>query len=312
MSFSEEVKHELIRKNSDNKKFQVAELAALLRMNGTIQIQDNSLAVKIKMFYGDLARKIYSLLKNEYNFGVDIIVRKRMHFDREQIYELRLHPQEGLEEFLQNLGFISKDNQFIFKIKESFIKDEESRKGYLRGAFLGGGSVNSPRSEYHLEFRCEYRRQAEDLLRILVYFDLEGRITEHQEKQVVYFKSYNDVVKILNLLGAHQALLEMEGVQILKEVKNNVNRRVNCETANLDKTVNAALSQLEDITLIEEEHGLDQLSSSLKEIAKLRKKNPYASLKELGEMLDPSLSKSGVNHRIRRIKKIARQIRGEE
>lgn len=313
MSFSDEVKHELIRIEIDanNKLAFEAELAGLIRMDGVIQIISQKLAVRINFFHGDLARKIYSLIKSNYNFKLEIVVKECNHFSRQHLFQLVLPPQEGIRDFLFKLGFLDEDNSLIFKIKNEFMNNKNCQKAYLRGAFLGGGSVNSPQSEYHLEFRCEHQEQARDLLRLLKNFNLKGHLTERKDKYVIYFKGYEEITLLLNIIGAHQALLKMEDVQVLKEVKNNVNRRVNCETANLDKTVKAAMGQLENIQLIEENGSLEELSEGLKEISRLRKAHPYASLKELGEFLNPPLSKSGVNHRLRRIRKIAQEIRGE-
>ena len=307
MSFTDEVKHELTHIKSS----QTAELAALIRMDGSIRIVNKKLSVKIKIYHGDLARRIYSLVKEKFELKVEIVVRQAENFNRNHIYELILVPQSGIKDFLIRLGFLDKDNQIIFRIKKEFMEDKGFRKAYLRGAFLGGGSINDPHGEYHLEIRCDHESHAEDLLVLLSNFDLEGHMTEHKSKYVVYFKKFEDITDFLNIIGAYNSQLEVENAHILKEVKNNVNRKVNAETANLDKTVKAAMKQLENIQLIKKHKGLDSLSDSLKEIAILRQKHPYASLKELGELLEPTLSKSGVNHRMRNIKKIAREIRGE-
>ncbi|MFW6386703.1 MAG: DNA-binding protein WhiA [Bacillota bacterium] len=311
MSYTDKVKHELTRLEPGGEEEQLAELAALVRMGGSIEITDKKLAVRIRLHHGDLARKYYSLFKNRFNFSTEIVVKEDHYFSRHHIYELFLPPQEGVEEFLQELGFMDGDYRLIFTIKDKFKRVERYRRGYLRGAFLGGGSVNSPQSEYHLELRCEHRSHAEDLVLLLTHYELEARVNDHKGKYVVYLKSAEDIAIMLNVIGAHQALLEIEEVQVMREVKNSVNRKVNCETANLEKTVAAAMGHLEDIEFVERMRGLDTLSASLQEIARLRRENPYASLKELGKMLDPPLSKSGVNHRLRRIRKIAREIRSD-
>ncbi|MEJ6952318.1 DNA-binding protein WhiA [Natronospora cellulosivora (SeqCode)] len=307
MSFTSEVKHEIARITGE----ELPELAALVRMDGSIHIINKKLALQIKIYLGDLARKIYKLIKKQFNLKMEIMVRKDRYFDKKQnIYELFLPPQEGLNDFLYKLGVIDKKNNLVFKINEEFINNRKSQKAYLRGAFLGGGSVNKPSSEYHLEFRSEHLGFAEDLISLLDKFDLKGGLTENNNKFIVYFKSFDEIITILNIIGAHQALLKMEDKHALKDIKNNINRKVNFETANLDKTINAAMSQIEDIELIESSTGLNSLPRSLEEIAIVRKENPYASLKELGDFLSPKLSKSGVNHRIRRLKKIADEIRG--
>lgn len=306
MSFTADVKHEIARIKGE----ELPELAALIRMDGSIQIINKELALRIKIYLADLARKIYSLIKKQFSLDMQIMVRKDTHFDiKHNIYELFLPPQGGMHDFLYDLGLLDENRNLIFEIKDEFIKKRSSQKAYLRGAFLGGGSVNKPGSEYHMEFRCEHLGFAEDLVGLLALFEIEGHMTEHNNKYIVYLKKYDDITTVLNIIGAHKALLKMEDKHIMKSLKNNTNRRVNFETANLDKTIEAAMLQLEDIELIEARKGLNSLSKGLKEIAQLRKDNPYASLKELGEMLEPELSKSGVNHRMRRIKKIADKLR---
>jgi len=306
--FTDEVKHELTRVQSQA----LPELAALVRMNGSIQIINRQLAVKIRLAYADLARKVYLLIKERFSLKIEIIVKRNNYFaGHNNIYEIILPPQGLIKGFLTDLGLLDEENNLVFRIKKEFINERESQRAYLRGAFLGGGSVNNPDGEYHLEFRCEHRSFAEDLISLLAQFNLEGHLNYHHNKYVVYFKGFDDIVMVLNIIGAHQALLKMEDKKLFKDLKNTVNRQVNFETANLDKTVGAAMSQLEDIQVIEASRGLRSLSRGLREIALLRKDYPYASLKELGELLNPPLSKSGVNHRLRRLKKIADGLRGE-
>lgn len=308
MSFTDEVKHEITRIHGE----ELPELAALIRMNGSIQITKKKLAVKVRISHGDLARKVYSLIKNSFKLRIEIVVRRYNHFSGHQnIYELTLPPQKAIKAFLTDLGFLDEKNRLVFRIKEEFINNRDCQRAYLRGAFLGGGSVNNPNSEYHLEFRCEHESFAEELIDLLAKFGVKGHLNYHHNKYIVYFKSFDEIVTILNIIGAHQALLKMENKRLFKDLKNDVNRKVNFETANLDKTVRAAMLQLEDIELIETKRGLDSLSKGLREIALLRKNNPYASLQELGELLDPPISKSGVNHRMRRLKKIAAGLRGD-
>jgi len=312
MSFTAEVKHELLSINVEKDCEIMAELAAIIRMNGSLQIINKDIAIQLKIFQGELARKVYMLIKNKFNFNMEIRVKKRNHFSHQNIYELFLNPQEGLRKFLIDLGFLADDNNLIFKIKDEFLDKKEYKIAYLRGAFLGGGSINTPESEYHLEFRCEHESLAKDIIQVLEDIELSAHIIEHHSKSVVYLKKYSDIITLLNIIGAYKALLKMENAQVLKDVKNNVNRKVNAETANLDKIIRAAMEQIEAITLIENKKGLDSLTRSLQEIAICRKENPYLSLKELGELFDPPLSKSGVNHRLRRIKKIADRLRREK
>jgi len=306
MSFTDQVKEELTHKDKYDYSEQLAELAALIRIEGSIQISNKHLAVKVTLYHGNLARRIYSLIKERFGFSIEIRVRQDRRFNLNHSYDIIVTPQPGVREFLLELGFLTPANNLVFHIKKEYLDSRKLSQAYLRGLFLGGGSVNSPQSEYHLEFRCERESVAEGLKILLNKFDLVAHQTEHKGYYVIYFKSYAEVVKVLNVIGAHQAMLKMENDHIVKELKNDVNRRVNFETANLEKSVSAAMDQLEYIDIIEREEGLEFLSSGLQEMAKVRRENPYASLKELGEIID--LSKSGVNHRLRRIKKIAQNL----
>lgn len=304
-SFTDEVKHELIH----NKEFKLADLVALIRMNGSVQIKEKHLSVKINIRYGELARKIYSLIKKRFNLNIEIIVRQNNNFNGYNTYELILTPQKGIKQFLIKLGFLDENNNISRKIKTEFIDDRESKKSYLRGVFLAGGSVNKPRGEYHLEIRCDYEKHAREIVKLLLDFDLKAHLRTNKSRHVIYFKKFAEITTFLNIIGAYNSQLKMESIHTLKDVKNNINRRVNAETANLDKTVKAAMKQLEDISLLEENGEVGNLSQGLKEIIQLRKENPYASLKELGQMLKPSLTKSGINHRFRRLHKIADKYR---
>lgn len=306
MSFTDQVKEELTHKDNYSYSEQLAELSALIRIDGSIQITNKHLAVKITLYHGNLSRRIYSLIKDRFGFSMEIRVRQDRRFNLSHSYDIIVTPQPGVREFLMELGFLTPSNNLVFHIKDEYLESRKLSQAYLRGIFLGGGSVNSPQSEYHLEFRCEKENLAEDLVKILSEFELKPHRNEHKGYYVLYFKSYDEVVKVLNIIGAHQAMLKMENDHIVKELKNDVNRRVNFETANLEKSVSAAMDQLEYIDIIEREEGLKSLSPGLREMAELRRENPYASLKELGDMID--LSKSGVNHRMRRIKKIAEDL----
>lgn len=308
MSFSDEVKHELAHLEIKKRKVHQAELAALIRISGSILISSGKHAVKIKVSQGDVARRVYSFVKEEFKFESEIRIKKNNLTKRKE-YELFITPQKGVYDFLENLGILNKSHNIVFTINDWIKHKREYKKAYIRGSFLAGGSVNKPKAEYHLEIRCEHKTHAEEIMDLMKGFDLDPHLTEHKKKKVIYLKKYGDITTMLNLMGAYHSLLELENVQVFKEIKNNVNRRVNFETANLDKTVKAAMEQIEDIKLIKKEKGLENITKSLREIADLRIKNPYASLKELGEMLKPKLSKSGVYNRLRRLKKIAEKIR---
>ncbi|MGB9804650.1 DNA-binding protein WhiA, partial [Desulfofundulus sp.] len=194
-------------------------------------------------------------------------------------------------------------------IPRELVRRECCRRAYLRGAFLGGGSVNNPEGTYHLEIITGNAEHARALGRLMGEFGLEARVSVRKNWHVVYLKDSDQIVALLNVMGAHAALLDFENVRIYKDVRNQVNRLVNCETANLNKVVEAALRQVEDIRFIAGTLGLEKLPPALRQVAEARLQYPDASLRELGEVLEPRVGKSGVNHRLRRLSEIAARLR---
>lgn len=313
MSFSDQVKEELTRIDLEEECCDWAELAALIKLNGSLEIKKNKFVLKIVSQKAVIARKVYSLLKEKFDFLTKIIVRRGMYLNKDNHYIIKLPPQNGVKELLLNCGLITDECELSHQIQEELVVKRCCQKSYLRGVFLAGGSINDPDSSYHLEIWVDSHDYALELTSLIKEkFQLEFKIRSRNGDYLLYLKKAEDIVKVLNIIGAHSALLNFENTRVLKEVRNQVNRIVNCETANLNKTIEAARKQIENIKLIEKVKGLDSLTPSLQEIARLRLENPYVSLKELGELLEPSLSKSGVNHRLRRIKKIAKEIKEEK
>ena len=187
--------------------------------------------------------------------------------------------------------------------------DDILKKAYLRGAFLGGGSISDPEKNYHMEFVTNNEDYANSLRDLINSFGLNSKIVARKNSFVVYLKESEQISDLLSMIGAYQALLSLQSTKIVKEMRNNVNRIVNCETANLSKTVNAAVRQVENIKLIHNKIGISSLPENLQEIALLRVENEDMSLKELGEMLNPPISKSGVNHRLKKIEQIANDLK---
>ena len=220
----------------------------------------------------------------------------------------------GVKELLYETGIFKEVEGIMslsYGIEEQMVSSDENARAYIRGALLGGGSISNPEKAYHLEFVTHSEEYAKDLSKLVNRFGLNSKIIQRKNSYIVYIKEGEQIVDILNIVGAHTCLLELENIRIMKEMRNNVNRLVNCETANLSKTVNAAVRQVESIRLIQKEIGLQRLPKNLRDIAELRLNYPDESLKELGEMLDPPVGKSGVNHRLRKIEKIAEELRGK-
>ena len=189
------------------------------------------------------------------------------------------------------------------------VKNSCCKRAFLRGAFLCAGSMSDPLKGYHLEFVCEFETQALQLREILHSFEIEAKIVRRKKYYVVYLKEGAGIVDLLNVMGAHRSLMNLENLRIEKEMRNSINRQVNCETANITKTVNAASKQIEDILFLQRHVGLSGLPDNLRDMAEVRLSHPDSSLQELGGYLNPPVGKSGVNHRLRKLSEMADRIR---
>lgn len=308
MSFAAQTKKELtglLLKDCCKK----AELAALLRMNGALSFSHKRLILDVTTENAAIARKIYTSLKDLFETQVELLVRKKMRLKKNNIYMIRV--TQAVKEILGEFGILSDTFELKGAISPTIIKKSCCKRSYLRGAFLAGGSVNNPESSsYHLEIFTNYEDHGKALIELLEDFQLSAKIIERKKGFIIYMKEGEKITEFLNIIGAHQALFQFEDARILKDMRNSVNRLVNCETANLNKTVVASMRQLENILLIEERLGLDQLPEKLREIAIIRKQHPDINLKELGEMLPSGrVSKSGINHRFRKLDEIADKLR---
>ncbi len=309
ISFADEVRNELARMTSERRCCQHAELAALIRCNGTLSIAQRQIGLILTTENAAVARKIFKLFKLNYDLFTEIVVRQKMRFHRHNSYQVKIPPQKGTREMLISIGVLNELYQFNYRLDYDMLSKECCARSYIRGTFLGSGSINHPDRGYHLEITCDREEYAQQLLSFFQSFQLNCNIMYRKHSYVIYFKSSEDIATFLNLIGAHTALLKFEDYRVMKNIKNDVNRRVNCETANLDKTITASMQQIDDIELITASRGIDTLPKSLQEIAQLRISHPDLSLKELGQLLNPPLSKSGVNGRLRRIAQAADKIR---
>jgi cell division protein WhiA len=313
MSFSLKTKGELARINSNNICCQLAELAALIRMSGTIQLIGlKKLNLKITTENPSIARKLFKLIKDLFQINAEVMIRKNRRLNKKNHYVMVISYGMGSEIILKKAGILKEDNQgfdITHEIPKELVESRCCKRAYLRGAFLGGGSVSAPEKTYHLEFVTNSYEHSEDLKALINYFQLNAKVVERKGNFVVYLKEGDQVVDLLNIMGAHGALLDLENIRIYKQIRNDINRIVNCETANLTKTVNASVRQIENIEYIKETIGLSQLPENLREIAEMRLNYQDASLKELGQMLSSPIGKSGVNHRLRKIEEIAKKLK---
>jgi DNA-binding protein WhiA len=285
-----------------------AELSALIRMNGSVQLSNQRVILDISTENAAIARRIYTLLKKTFQLHAELLVRKKMRLKKNNVYIVRVPNQ--VQELLSELRIVSEGFVFTPGIDKQIIRNNCCKRAYLRGAFLAGGSVNNPEgSSYHLEIVSSYEEHCRSLCRLANRFELNARCIERKKGFVLYLKEGEKIIEFLSIIGAHQALLRFEDVRIMKDMRNSVNRIVNCETANLNKTIGAAVRQIENIRLLQKNIGLENLPEKLREVAKIRLQHPDLNLKEVGDMLKGNVSKSGVNHRLRKIDEMAEKLR---
>ena len=296
MSFSGDVKRELGKQYSKGRHCQLAELAAILEMVGKLQEKPCILEIT----------------------SDNMVVLEKYAVLMRQLFEVDItKPLEGniVEKILTTLKFFKEDGLSLpldeQRVDGLLVQNVCCKRAFIRGAFLASGSMSDRNKSDHFEIVCRTMEQAEQLQQLMNGFETEAKIVERKGHYVVYLKEGSQIVDMLNVMEAYISLMNLENVRILKEMRNSVNRKVNCETANISKTVNAAVKQLEDIELIRSKLGLDQLPQNLREMALIRLEYPEAALKELGNYLTPPVGKSGVNHRLRKLAEIAEDLRGE-
>lgn len=277
MSFSSDVKTELARQYSKSSHCQVAELAAMIMQEGRISMNPMELSFETE---NPMLMEKYAILMKR---GFDIDISKALN---------------------------GQDCKKIVEAIQGLYLDKTCcKRAFIRGAFMASGSMTDPNKGYHFEIVCRTPEQAGRLQELMKEFETEPKVVERKGHYVVYLKEGSQIVDMLNVMEAYVSLMNLENVRILKEMRNSVNRKVNCETANISKTVNAAVKQISDIELIRETIGIDSLPMPLQEMAWVRLEYPEAPLKDLGKYMDPPVGKSGINHRLRKLSSVADGIR---
>ena len=280
MSFSKEVKEELLLVVPKSRHCMVAELAGIFMLQGIDTFREKT--------EDHLNRKVFTLLNNACNIGKDaIVISDDVFFETQKMLKL------------------SADGQLVDNI---IIQQTCCKRAFVRGAFLASGSISDPNKGYHFEIVCNTKQQASMLQRAMKVFDVDAKIVERIGKYVVYLKEGAQIVEVLRVMEAAHSVMELENIRVVKEVRGSINRKVNCETANIGKTVNAAVRQIEEIKLIDEKLGLENLPEQLQEIANIRLAYPNTPLADLGQLLDPPIGKSGVNHRFKKLAVIAKSL----
>lgn len=286
MSFSSDVKKELLGQVPRSRHCQLAELAGIINMDGAIDKDTGCLVLESE---NELVIHKYEVLMKK-AFSVDAGSPLTQGDTKRIMSALKL----------EKPGYAA-DGLILMQTC--------CKRAYLRGVFMAAGAISNPQKSYHFEIVCKSSSQAEQIQEILKGFDTDAKIVGRKSHYVVYLKEGSNIVDCLNVMEAYVSLMNLENVRILKEMRNSVNRKVNCETANIKKTVNAAVKQIEDIELIRDKTGLEKLPDVLKETARLRLEYPEATLKELGGYFDPPVGKSGVNHRLKKLSAIAEELR---
>ncbi|MEY8516657.1 DNA-binding protein WhiA [Lachnospiraceae bacterium 29-84] len=315
MSFSGQVKEELSRQFKKSRHCQIAEVAAILGFAGKIEGQNGEEALRVYTENLPLARKYFLLLKDTFQVTASIAVRQNIYLNKSRTFIVSVSEPAAVERILQAVKWRDGKKGDIRPcgvVSQRLVQSQCCRRSFLRGAFLCAGSVSDPEKSYHFEIICTTEEKAKQLIEIINSFSMDAKIVIRKKSYVVYLKEGAQIVDMLNVMGAHVALMDLENIRILKEMRNSVNRKVNCETANINKTVGAAIRQVRDIKYIIDTMGLAGLADNLQEIALLRLQYPEAALKELGEMLDPPVGKSGVNHRLRKLCEIAEELRKKD
>ena len=337
MSFSGEVKEELMKHTPPARHCQLAELASILHFCGSHTAAEGSNNLqneeKKSIFNGEklliqaeneaVIGKCFTLLKKTFNINTSVN-EKRVGKSgkagagtgaKPRAYEIELTDPSQIKQVLQATKFMDGEGHLRdmkAPVSAILIKNSCCQRAFLRGAFLASGSMSDPGKSYHLEIVCTNLFQAEQIQSILLAFEVEARIVQRKKYQVVYMKDGTGISDFLNIVEAHVSLMNFENFRIVKEMRNSVNRRVNCETANIGKTVSASTRQAEDILLLQQKYGFENLPESLREMAEVRLAYPDAPLRELGEYLDPPVGKSGVNHRLRKLSELADKVRSQQ
>jgi len=312
MTFSLKCKGEMSRYPIVDKKIVIAELSALIRTIGSISFRGlNEFVIDLSTENSAISRRVFKIIKFLYNFNCNVIVKKSNRFKKHNRYSLVIDREYAVK-ILIDTRIIESEHvnilEFNYGVPQYIYTDASYIKAYLRGAFLGSGSINDPSKSYHLELVTDKLAHAEGIEKLMNNFELGAKTIERKQNFVTYLKESDKIVDYLNITGAHKNLLEIENIRVIKDVRNRVNRETNCDTANLNKIVDAAIRQKLCILKLQNAGILTSLPDNLRELAQLRLDNEDASLRELGEMLEPPLGKSGVNHRLKKIEKIAEEI----
>ena len=318
MSFASETKNELARLDVEKKCCMLSEIAAYIRTSGDIELDaENSYMIVMQTDQAAVARHMKKLINEYFSVDCDLEVYEGGGVGRNRkasgySYHLILGKKERAEQILRECGIIRirGGRDYLYDgIFDELVKAKYDKKAYVRGAFLGTGTMSDPAKAYHLEFDIRTEGVANDLRKVINSFtDMQAKVVKRGSRHVVYMKKADYVSDMLAIMGASGSMLKLEDIRIKKGLVSTAKREINCDSANLDRAVDTALRQVEAIRKIAESRGLKSLEPKLREAAVLRLEHPDATIQALGEMCDPPLKKSGINGRLRKIEEIASKI----
>ncbi|MCU7211549.1 DNA-binding protein WhiA [Turicibacter sanguinis] len=313
MSFASETKKELVQIQSDDCCAK-AELSALIRMNGVISLSNKGLVLDFATENAAIARRTLQLIKQLFDTEVDLLSRKKMQLKKNNVYIIRI--KKNARDIATELGIMSESVGFVLGIAKDLVEYDCCKRAYMRGAFLAGGSVNNPEtSSYHFEISTLDQELAEDLKDLANVFNLNARVLQRKKGYIMYIKEAEKISDFLRVIEAYNAVLNFEDVRIFRDIRNSENRLNNCEIANETKTIVAAQRQIDNIELIDFVYGIDSLPERLQHVAKLRLEFPEENLNYLSDISNErgfKLTKSGINHRMRKLAEMAEEIRDNQ
>ncbi len=310
MSFSQKAKDEAAKLAILNDNSSLAELMAYVRYVSSISFISGKVAVSFRVQKAALARRIFTIIRMIYNTDLDVDISKMTQLKKMNIYTIVLSDTDIVMQMFKDTrleGFLD-----VNKVPSMVRESDEMRRSYLRAAFLAVGSITNPERGYHLEMLFESEFEANEVKELMNVYGLGAKYVRRKENYITYLKGAEAISDFLTVIGAMRAVLSFENIRVVKDVRNNANRRTNCETANIQKTVDASTRQVADIEYIDERLGLENLQGDLRELALLRLDNRDASLAELGRLMSPELGKSGVNHRLKKLAELAENLRINE
>ncbi len=316
MSFSSEMKKELSKMTPEKKCCILAEIAGFVRMNGSIRLMGGGrMNLSVSSEDPSIARHFKQMMQSYFDTTTSLDIIQETSFRKGKTYRITFDDANTGGQVLRETGLMTVQegsNVLVEGITQEVVRKKCCKRAYLRGLFLAGGSVSDPEKGYHMEIICKNESIGADVKRLMNHFGLNAKVTPRRDQYVVYLKDSEHIIDFMNIIGAHSQLLEFENIRIIKGMRNQANRIVNCENANLDKTVNAAGRQIDDIRFVENRIGIRNLPEKLRVVAELRLEHPDVSLKELAAMVEPPISKSGANHRLARVSELAARLREEE